>query len=106
MEYLENIRDMHFIYQKKIRGGGKNVCKLCLFGRGGFGQAAANELLKEDIPVAYFIDNDKNKIGKPYRGIECVPLEYVKDNVDNYFDNNGKPPGSNKTAARKWDRMF
>ena len=74
-----------FYLSEKNKGGGKNVCKLCLFGRGGFGQAAANELLKEDIPVAYFIDNDKNKIGKPYRGIECVPLEYVKDNVDNYF---------------------
>lgn len=59
--------------------------KLCLFGKGGFGQATADELLEANIPVSYFIDNNKNKIGTVYREIECVSLETIVEDIEDYF---------------------
>lgn len=59
--------------------------KICLFGRGGFGQATADEFLKEGIEIAYFIDNNLKIEGEVYRGIECISFAHFLEHKEDYY---------------------
>ena len=59
--------------------------ELYLFGFGGFGQAAADSLLDHNVDITYFVDNDEKKLGKQYRGIECISFQHFLEKKDKVF---------------------
>lgn len=77
---MRKYSDFKEYLNKKLKE--KNIV---LFGMGGFAQATADELKKNNYEVAFFVDNNEKKEGTVYNGIKCISYPVFKKVKENYL---------------------
>lgn len=72
----------HTDYLSLIKDRLSKYDNICIFPMGIAGIGMANKLRDIGINIDFFCDNDTKKIGRKYKGIECISLKELQDKKD------------------------
>lgn len=70
---VENVKNMNYLNYIKDRMS--KYKHSCIFGLGNVGKELHEELLKRDIQVDFFCDNNHEKVGTIYKNTKCISVE-------------------------------